>query len=315
VKSTLSLALAAALATSPVPGSAEALHPVPNPLAGVAARALAQRPVQRRSQSPADGAWSRLRHLKPGTDIVVTTRTAPAATRLFVAATDDALAVVDARNPALPPEARRFLLHVVADYPAYFASSQPGTLTRDGARIGPDGLFLGNRRLAGREEIVQHLERADVVDVHAGEALDWPSIRRLTPGTSVVISLANGTPLTGRLLIASDTSLTVLDVTDPLLPVDVREALEDLAVHHAGELGGGRRQASFVNGEVRIAADGVFVGTRKIAERSDVVRSVQRLDVVEVVAPRPNPHVGLWIGVGAALAAVLIAYVSISQLK
>jgi hypothetical protein len=83
-----------------------------------------------------------------------------------VAADEFALIVLNLAHPALPPESRRVLRDMASQHPEYFAAVQKsGTFGQDDIRIGRDGLFVANSRIADLEEVVERITRNDVSEI------------------------------------------------------------------------------------------------------------------------------------------------------
>jgi hypothetical protein len=110
--------------------------------------------------------WSRVAQLAPGAELVVTTRGAQPRTRHFAAADELVLIVLNLAHPALSPESRRVLRDLASQRPEYFVAMQKsGTFGQDDVRIGRDGLFVANTRIADFEEVVERITRSDVSEI------------------------------------------------------------------------------------------------------------------------------------------------------
>jgi hypothetical protein len=110
--------------------------------------------------------WSRVVQLAPAVEVVVTTRGSQPHNRHFVAADEFALIVLNLTHPALPPESRSVLRDMASRHPEYFAAVQKsGTFAQDDVRIGRDGLFVANSRIANLEEVVERVTRNDVSEI------------------------------------------------------------------------------------------------------------------------------------------------------
>jgi len=90
---------------------------------------------------------------------------------------------------------------------------------------------------------------------------------------------------------ASDRALTVLTVG--ALPRSAKELVLKLAGSHPELFIGPQKWMEFAEGKVRANPDGIFVGRRKVADLSDVAKTVDVGDVAEVSAwvkdDRPGP--------------------------
>ena len=110
--------------------------------------------------------WSRVMQVAPASQIQVQTRSAPSAERHFVAANDSGLTLLNLGDASLPREASRALLEMAAEHPEYFgARERQATFARASVRIGRDGVFVGNRRVADYEHVIETLARRDVLEI------------------------------------------------------------------------------------------------------------------------------------------------------
>ena len=110
--------------------------------------------------------WSRVSQLAPAAEVVVTTRGSQPRNRHFVAADDVALIVLNLTRPGLPPASTRVLREMASQHPEYFTAVQKsGTFAQDDVRIGRDGLFVGNNRIADLEQVVERIARNDVSEI------------------------------------------------------------------------------------------------------------------------------------------------------
>jgi hypothetical protein len=110
--------------------------------------------------------WIRVRALEPAAEITVSTTRSRASTRFFVTADDTRLIALNVSSPALTPGSIRVLRAMAAEHPGAIASLQvTGALVQDDVRIGRDGVFLADRRVASFEEIVETIARDDVLEI------------------------------------------------------------------------------------------------------------------------------------------------------
>jgi hypothetical protein len=110
--------------------------------------------------------WARVSQLAPAAEVVVTTRGSPPRSRQFVVADELALIVLNLTHPALPPASARVLRDMASQHPEYFAAVQKsGTFAQDDVRIGRDGLFVANSRIADLEQVVERIARNDVSEI------------------------------------------------------------------------------------------------------------------------------------------------------
>jgi hypothetical protein len=126
--------------------------------------------------------WIRVRELEPSAEITVSTTRSRASTRLFVAADDTRLIALNLSSPALTPSSIRALRALAAQYPSALATLQAtGALVQDGVRVGREGVFVADRRVAGLDEIVETIARDDVIEID-GPVVERGSIAGATLG-------------------------------------------------------------------------------------------------------------------------------------
>jgi hypothetical protein len=115
-------------------------------------------------------------------------------------------------------------------------------------------------------------------------ASDWSRVRRLAPGTEIIIVTVKGSPSGRRFFVAGDESgLTVLNVDDSALPAAVTGVLRDTAADHPEYFVSVQKGGTFLlDKNVRVAPDGVFVADRKVADLQHVVETSARNEVVEI---------------------------------
>jgi hypothetical protein len=83
-----------------------------------------------------------------------------------VAADELALIVLNLTQPGLPSGAMRILRDMASQHPEYFVAVQKsGTFAQDDVRIGRDGLFVADQRIADLEQIVESIARSDVSEI------------------------------------------------------------------------------------------------------------------------------------------------------
>jgi hypothetical protein len=117
---------------------------------------------------PAEANWSRVRKIAPGTELTLTVKgSPPGAQRYFVAGDDSDLTVLNVADPGLPAATRDVLRGVALRHPGDFPAAQQGrqiTLGK-GVRMGPDGVFVSDRKVADLRRIVEEIARDDVGEV------------------------------------------------------------------------------------------------------------------------------------------------------
>jgi hypothetical protein len=130
---------------------------------------------------------------------------------------------------------------------------------------------------------------------------DWSRVGTLEPGTEVILTVQDSQPVKRYFLSADDSTLTVLTLADSVLPSAAARVLRGLASQHGGWLTGTER-GEFVNGNVRVRSDGVFVADQKVADLAHLVERIARLQVAELRLASPGGHpVAKSVGIGAAI--------------
>jgi hypothetical protein len=110
--------------------------------------------------------WARVRQLQPSAEITVSTRRARAATRVFVMADDTRVLALNLSSPALSPAAARSLRVMAALHPDILLTvSASGGLVQGDVRVGRDGVFVADRKVAAFDEVVETIARDDVIEI------------------------------------------------------------------------------------------------------------------------------------------------------
>jgi hypothetical protein len=171
VKSALSLTVIASLVGSALPVAArDRLESTAGPIARAVTREavrLATEPAWsgiQQASGTAESDWSRVRKLVAATEVVVTVQGAQPGKRYFVRADESDLTVLNPTDPTLPRTAMRGLMDMASNQPEYF-TARKGTLVNKELRVGPDGVFVADRKVADLGQIVERIARTDVVTV------------------------------------------------------------------------------------------------------------------------------------------------------
>jgi hypothetical protein len=99
---------------------------------------------------------------EPATKVMVTIQGSDAVERYFVHLDEDALTVLNLNAPGLPT---RHLLGMAAERPEWMAATWK-TIYKDGSlQVGPDGVFVKNRKLANLAQVVERIPRARIVSL------------------------------------------------------------------------------------------------------------------------------------------------------
>jgi hypothetical protein len=110
--------------------------------------------------------WSRVGQLAPAAEVAVTTRGSQPRRLHFIVADEFDLIVLNLTQPGLPPGSTRVLRDMASEHPEYFVAVQKsGTFAQDNVRIGRDGLFVADRRIADLEQVVESIARKDVSEI------------------------------------------------------------------------------------------------------------------------------------------------------
>ena len=101
----------------------------------------------------------------PGTRVLVTVSDAAPAERYFVQQTDDELVVLNLGDASLP---KRQLLNMAIDNPAWMAASSKTTYKDNNVRVGPDGVFVKDKKVADLSQVVEHIPNARLTAIRKG---------------------------------------------------------------------------------------------------------------------------------------------------
>jgi hypothetical protein len=102
-----------------------------------------------------DAMWKRVQRLGPGARLKVTVG-GEVMERYFVQLNDTELVVLNLSAPNLP---KRQLLGMAMDHPEWIAGTSKTSYRDNSLRIGPDGLFVKDRKLAELAQVVEHFPR------------------------------------------------------------------------------------------------------------------------------------------------------------
>jgi hypothetical protein len=116
--------------------------------------------------TPPEWNWSRVSELAPATEVVVTAKVSQPGNRYFVSADEVALTVLNLTDPTLPAVSTRVLRDMASRHPEYFAAMQQhGTFGEGDVRVGRDGVFVADRKVADLGQIVETIARNDVAEI------------------------------------------------------------------------------------------------------------------------------------------------------
>jgi hypothetical protein len=120
---------------------------------------------------------------------------------------------------------------------------------------------------------------------------DWTHVRAIAPGTKVAVEAVGlGGQDSQYFVSATDRAVTLLAPGDVDLSRGARRFLIELAGTHPDIFKSPQRWVEYRHGDVHVNPDGVFVRGRKVADLSEITRTVDAGDVAEVAkqvrAPR-----------------------------
>jgi hypothetical protein len=141
----------------------------------------------------------------------------------------------------------------------------------------------------------------DRASVHS----DWSPIRKLQPGTEIVVIVSGASPAKRYILAADDSGMALLNLTDSRLPGAARRALRELNARNPELILASEKGAVLLEGNVRLEPGGVFVATQRVADRGQIVERIERTDVAEVTSSPSGHGAGTGAVVGAVVGAAL----------
>jgi hypothetical protein len=102
----------------------------------------------------------------------------------------------------------------------------------------------------------------------------WVGVRLVPGGRDVQVTRRQEPPRARVFVTADEAGLTVLNLSDPPLPRTARRVLRQLAAAHPDWLLAADR--AYTEDTVRLERDGVFVGSRLVADRAHLVEHIDR---------------------------------------
>jgi hypothetical protein len=106
--------------------------------------------------------WKRVQRLDVGTRVKVTVGTSPAVERYFVLLSETEVVVLNLTAENLP---KRRLLGMATDNPSWIAGTSKTTYRDHDLRIGPDGVFAGDQKLAELAQVVERIPRVQITSI------------------------------------------------------------------------------------------------------------------------------------------------------
>jgi hypothetical protein len=115
---------------------------------------------------------------------------------------------------------------------------------------------------------------------------NWSRVHKLAPGTEIIVTVKDSPPGRRYFVGADESDLTVLNVTDPMLPAAARDVLRGLASSHAEYFPAAEKGGQFVlEKSVRLGSDGMFIADRKVIDLTQVIEHIARPVVAEIINP------------------------------
>jgi hypothetical protein len=152
-------------------GLAASLATGPGPIARAVAREATPLAAAEQTRSEGTRGWTRLTSLAPGTEVILTTRGAMSASRVFVLADGSGLIALNLTGPHLPPAVTKTLRRIASESPQRFAAISRGAGFSDAdVHVGPDGVWLAGQRVASTEDILDRPSRVDVLEVRTAKS-------------------------------------------------------------------------------------------------------------------------------------------------
>jgi hypothetical protein len=106
--------------------------------------------------------WKRVQRFDVGTRVKVTVGTAPAVERYFVLLSETEVVVLNLTAENLP---KRRLLGMATDNPSWIAGTAKTTYRDSDLRIGPEGVFFKDQKVAELAQVVERIPRDRVTSI------------------------------------------------------------------------------------------------------------------------------------------------------
>ncbi len=106
--------------------------------------------------------WKRVQRFDVGTRVKITIGSAPAVERHFVLLSDTELIVLNLTAENLP---KRRLLGMATDNPSWIAGTSKTSYRDSDLRLGPDGVFLKDMKLADLSQVVERIPRDRITSI------------------------------------------------------------------------------------------------------------------------------------------------------
>jgi len=110
--------------------------------------------------------WARVLALPPAATVLLTVRGSEPQLRWIARADDATLIVIDFSDQAIRGRAGRVLRRMAKDHSESFVvMAKGGTFEQENVRIGRDGVFVGERQVAGVNQVVETIARDAVIEI------------------------------------------------------------------------------------------------------------------------------------------------------
>ena len=106
--------------------------------------------------------WKRVERFDPGTRVKIAVDGGTPAERYFVQLNDMIVVLLNLSAPDLP---KRQLLNMAIDNPAWIAGTSKTTYRDNNLRIGPEGVFVKDKKIAELNQVVEWIPRAKVTAI------------------------------------------------------------------------------------------------------------------------------------------------------
>jgi hypothetical protein len=129
---------------------------------------------------------------------------------------------------------------------------------------------------------------------YAPNVSDWSFVAAIAPGTKVAVSAVGLGGQDGQyFLSATEREVTLLTLANADLPRPAKNFVVKLAETHPEMFMSPQRWVEYHEGSARVTPAGVFVRGRKVADLSDITKTIKAGDVAEVarqVREHRRPH-------------------------
>jgi hypothetical protein len=169
MKAVLSVTLILALATSTIPLAAQE-KASPREAVGPLAQAITREALRlAATPEPGQSAGDRWPNLTAGTDVLLTVRgkssSLLAGVRTYVSVEQSRVTFLDLTDPDLPTVVAQRLRWIATNHPELFVGVGSHSFHYGDVRVGPDGIFFADQKVSTLDQVVQGIERDQIVAV------------------------------------------------------------------------------------------------------------------------------------------------------